>query len=570
MKKYILFIFLLCTIHFSFAQKVTIEGYAFEEDNRGFLNEVAITVYSSINAIKAETTTNKEGFFSVELNPNEEYKIKATKDIFENTFVEVKADELKAGKTHYVKIEMKRKPGYLFDVTLAESELNEEGYKNAIAGASIEVYNNTRNEEVINLQDYKDPNFQVTFEQGNHYTVMIRKKGFFTKRMEAHVNIDGCILCFEGVGQVMPDISDNLTEGHTMGTLLANVEMDRVKVNKEIAVENIYYDYNEWNIREDASLELDKLITILKDNPNFIIELGSHTDSRGKDPYNLSLSKKRARAAVEYIVTNGKIPRSRISARGYGETKLTNKCANGIECSEEEHQLNRRTTIKVTGFVNEDESIVEEDKSLKDIRFEKELDNFDFDDAEVVEMTNDDEIAAEIARDLERQKQREIERKKRLEELQNKNNPKEEIKKENIEIKEEELNDNSSIAGAFGEDIEVKISEKEEEIEPKKEEVEKPKKSITDNYIPKGAKKLADDYNGFMIEFFNSGIELSPDHSIFKQYGKVKYEQKEDGDFAYLIGGFDTEKEANGYLEKIIQPRFPTAKVIEYENGKRK
>ncbi len=85
---------------------------------------------------------------------------------------------------------------------------------------------------------------------------------------------------------------------------------------------------------------------VLKDNPTLRIELSSHTDSRGKDKYNMALSQKRAQAAVNYLVSKG-IARDRMVAKGYGESKLLNRCANGVKCSEAEHQLNRRTEFTV-------------------------------------------------------------------------------------------------------------------------------------------------------------------------------------------------------------------------------
>ena len=91
-----------------------------------------------------------------------------------------------------------------------------------------------------------------------------------------------------------------------------------------------------------------ELIKILKENPTIEIELGSHTDSRGGDAYNMDLSQRRAAAAVQYIVDIGDINPKRIKARGYGLTRLTNGCKVGVKCTEEEHQLNRRTEFKIT------------------------------------------------------------------------------------------------------------------------------------------------------------------------------------------------------------------------------
>jgi outer membrane protein OmpA-like peptidoglycan-associated protein len=85
---------------------------------------------------------------------------------------------------------------------------------------------------------------------------------------------------------------------------------------------------------------------LLKKYPDMKIELSSHTDARGKDDYNMDLSQKRAESAKTWIVAKG-ISADRIVAKGYGESKLLNRCTNGVECTEEEHQLNRRTEFKI-------------------------------------------------------------------------------------------------------------------------------------------------------------------------------------------------------------------------------
>ena len=128
--------------------------------------------------------------------------------------------------------------------------------------------------------------------------------------------------------------------------LVQNLFLEPIEINKAIRIENIYYDFDKWNIRSDAAAELDKLVKIMNENPTIWIELGSHTDSRGKDAYNLTLSQKRAESAVAYIISRG-ISKNRIEAKGYGETQLLNKCANNVECSEADHQLNRRTEFKI-------------------------------------------------------------------------------------------------------------------------------------------------------------------------------------------------------------------------------
>jgi outer membrane protein OmpA-like peptidoglycan-associated protein len=113
-----------------------------------------------------------------------------------------------------------------------------------------------------------------------------------------------------------------------------------------IDVNPIYFDYDKFNIRRDAALELDKVVAIMKKYPTLIVECGSHTDSRGPDKYNNILSDKRAKSTMNYIISKGISP-ERISGKGYGETQLTNRCSNGVKCSEEEHQLNRRTEFVI-------------------------------------------------------------------------------------------------------------------------------------------------------------------------------------------------------------------------------
>jgi peptidoglycan-associated lipoprotein len=129
-------------------------------------------------------------------------------------------------------------------------------------------------------------------------------------------------------------------------TFKADFQLEEIIIEKPIVLENIYYDLAKWDIRSDAALELDKFVTLLNDNPAISVELSSHTDSRADDRYNMVLSEKRAKAAVEYLISRG-IDANRLKGKGYGETKLVNRCGNGVDCFEEEHQQNRRTEFKV-------------------------------------------------------------------------------------------------------------------------------------------------------------------------------------------------------------------------------
>ncbi|MBU1823107.1 MAG: OmpA family protein [Bacteroidetes bacterium] len=113
-----------------------------------------------------------------------------------------------------------------------------------------------------------------------------------------------------------------------------------------VRIENIYYDFDKADIRPDAAYELDKVVDLLEKYPNMKIELGSHTDSRATARYNRLLSDNRAKAAKAYLVLKG-IENSRLTTKGYGESKLVNECNDRTNCTEEEHQKNRRTEIKI-------------------------------------------------------------------------------------------------------------------------------------------------------------------------------------------------------------------------------
>jgi outer membrane protein OmpA-like peptidoglycan-associated protein len=136
------------------------------------------------------------------------------------------------------------------------------------------------------------------------------------------------------------------TRGRSSRKVKEDFRLFKLEKGTVVRLDNIYYDYGKADIRPDAAKELDKLVQILVDNPTMKIELSSHTDARGSDSYNMTLSDKRAKSAVKYIISQG-IDASRLVAKGYGETKLLNKCGNNVKCTEEEHQFNRRTEFKI-------------------------------------------------------------------------------------------------------------------------------------------------------------------------------------------------------------------------------
>ena len=117
---------------------------------------------------------------------------------------------------------------------------------------------------------------------------------------------------------------------------------------KALSLRHIYFDLDKSNIRPDARVELEKIVEVLTQNPSIKIEIGSHTDSRQSKAYNQALSQRRAKSTLDYLVKRG-IAKTRLTAKGYGESQLVNQCADGVQCSEADHQLNRRSTFVIVG-----------------------------------------------------------------------------------------------------------------------------------------------------------------------------------------------------------------------------
>jgi outer membrane protein OmpA-like peptidoglycan-associated protein len=201
------------------------------------------------------------------------------------------------------------------------------------SGQSIDsvtvLLKNARGETIGGGLALKDQKFTFQVTPGQEYQLEARRIGYYPST------------------QRVSTIGYN-TSGSAYVTANLKLVIEHLEIGKTFIIRNIYYDLNRANIRKDAMVELDKLVAILQENPTMRIELSSHTDSRGSDYYNMLLSNARAISAVAYIKRRG-ISADRMVAVGYGETRLLNQCANGVQCSEEDHQFNRRTEIKVIG-----------------------------------------------------------------------------------------------------------------------------------------------------------------------------------------------------------------------------
>jgi outer membrane protein OmpA-like peptidoglycan-associated protein len=300
-----------CTVH---PPRTTITGVVVDKMDQTPVNAYELVVLDAkgheIEDMQVET--NDDGTFTVNVPYSEKYTVKAAKDGYRPGQVELNTET--------------------DDLSKAVIQLEKNDF-----GAEGIVYNGADNKPLggvtVHLCDADGAVLQdvVTGPDGTYnfglinntdYKIKVEKEGFF--KQSARITTKG---------------KNNNTVIHTDFNLFP-LEVDQV-----VRLDNIYYDVAKWNIRPDAAKELDKLVQTLNDNPTVIIELSSHTDCRGKDAYNMGLSEKRAKSAVEYLISQG-IAKERLTHKGYGETKPVETCE-CTKCTDAEHQANRRTEFKV-------------------------------------------------------------------------------------------------------------------------------------------------------------------------------------------------------------------------------
>ncbi|MES2388096.1 MAG: OmpA family protein [Bacteroidota bacterium] len=207
-------------------------------------------------------------------------------------------------------------------------EREDDGTVKILSGTKVKLVDE-KGTTVSEVESDAEGKFEFPLAMQKNYTLLAEKPQFYTKR-EAYTTFGK-----------QPN-NEDLHQKETTIDLEHTLTLDKIHLEKTIVMDNIYYDYNKADIKDTAAMELDKLVTLMNDNPKIHIELSSHTDSRGKDEYNMNLSQRRAQSAVDYIVSKG-IDVSRITAKGYGKTKPIIENA----MTEEDFQKNRRTEFKV-------------------------------------------------------------------------------------------------------------------------------------------------------------------------------------------------------------------------------
>jgi outer membrane protein OmpA-like peptidoglycan-associated protein len=312
---------------YKFTKKgIVINALVYDAKTKEPIKDARVIVFE--NGIeKGSRLTDKNGAVQFPALPKRNYKFMASKDGYIPETVEAQTQNTPIT----VQIPLRQQGGLNLEVTVIDKKTRE-----PLPNAKVKLVN-MNTQQVVRAETDQNGKTFFEVEPGSNY----RLEGSKDIPNDPNVRYLTVSSTVSTVGKIPP------------GTLYATLELEKVKKGVAIKVENIYYDLDKWNIRPDAARELDKLVKILLDNPTLEIELSSHTDCRATAEYNRQLSTKRAESAVKYIISRG-VNKSRLVAAGYGESRLVNKCACEGDvksnCTEEQHQENRRTEFKILKF----------------------------------------------------------------------------------------------------------------------------------------------------------------------------------------------------------------------------
>lgn len=312
-----------------FTFKVRVKGKLMDTQSNTFLANCKVELKDKTGKVIATTTSSDNGEYSFEVDPESSYVLVATQTNYKESVLAFKSSGDMEQLLHS-DITLTKKPSFGIGLLISDKSTNK-----MIEGAQIKVTDLNRKSILLNGKTGTDGKLETAlnfYKIGEIFPISIEilAPGYLTKSVNYSAKFDT-----EGIIQLHERIDLKLQA--------INVGEDLAKM---LNIKPIYFDLNKFNIRKDAAIELDKIIKVMNENPNMVIELGSHTDCRGTLAANETLSQNRASSSANYIKQRISNP-SRISGKGYGETKLINDC--GCEgtkkstCSEKQHQENRRT-----------------------------------------------------------------------------------------------------------------------------------------------------------------------------------------------------------------------------------
>jgi outer membrane protein OmpA-like peptidoglycan-associated protein len=311
--------------------KIKVQGVTyFRKDNQDLYNKsvlpfASILVKNLSTGEKYEIETDENGAFNTGLKEGYKYEIVAKKDTLIKSVGVIDLTSRNIKNVNPLEMVLVQKTPKAKNVVL-EGQVVDAKTGAAIKSPTMFLYN-TKTKKTQKVKVDANGNYSLQLDPNTEYLVKTASNGYL-------INCSSF---------TTPPASTKTQ------TLAAPLDLDKLALNTKIEVENLYYDVNKFNIRPDAALELDKVVQFMKDNAGITVELGAHTDARGTNVANATLSNNRAKAAHDYIVSKG-VSDTQISYKGYGEAQPLNKCIDGVKCTDEEYAKNRRTEIKITGI----------------------------------------------------------------------------------------------------------------------------------------------------------------------------------------------------------------------------
>jgi outer membrane protein OmpA-like peptidoglycan-associated protein len=274
---------------------------------------------------KPDRFTTMNGEAQYEMKSDREYLIVASKDGYESKEMIFNTFEKTNNTTLPIEILLSKvsKP------KLSGFVLSNKNTR--IPNAAIKILNLTSN-KTDKLQANVNGAFEYVLDANTEYEISSSAKGYKPSGVEK----------ISTSAELKP-----LEVKLNMVSIEPEVPVSPIATGTIIVLEKIYYDFDKAIIRQGAAQELEALVSLLKQYSSMEVELTSHTDARGKTDYNQKLSTARAESAKNYLMARG-IAGERVSTRGAGESQLRNNCKDGVNCSEEEHQYNRRTEVRIT------------------------------------------------------------------------------------------------------------------------------------------------------------------------------------------------------------------------------
>lgn len=317
---------------------IVVDAQTNEPISGASINWAELTQNVGIVLSENQNMTKPDGMLLVNAMPSRKYAFNVAKDGYLPKNVNTTSIELTAPGSYYIPME---KAG----ISMMNGSVVDAMSGGLIPSADVEMLNLCDNSVAIYRTDASG-NFDFEADCNCSYKMKASKNGYTVSSKTIEKT---CTPGSAKIALAAPYIAPTAPRAPAAPTNKYGVS--NFYEGQMLTLHDVYYDFDKWYIRDDAAAELNHLVSVMRQYPSLKIELGSHTDARGNDEYNRKLSQKRADAAVKYIISQG-ISSSRLTAKGYGETMVTNQCENGVKCSDEEHQANRRTEVRVTSIAS--------------------------------------------------------------------------------------------------------------------------------------------------------------------------------------------------------------------------